>query len=131
MRTLKILTGLAVVGVVLAGASAFVVMAFAPPTVMVAALPDAPKAVPGVQASRAALPAEKARTAALVETDQAMKDAATAVDDVTPQAAHGEGHHARANRGGERYQRDVRRRTDGYTAQARWSSNLPRLHGPE
>jgi hypothetical protein len=125
MRTLRVLTYIAVVCAVLGGASAFVVMAFQPPTVTLASLQEAPKVAPSVQASRNAVPVEKAKTAALVATDQAT------VDDVTPQATQNEGSQARAHRTGERSNREVRRRTDGYTRDARWSSNMPRLHGPE
>lgn len=132
MRTLRVLTYLAVVCAVMGGAAGFVVMAFAPPTVTLAALQETPKTAPGIQASRNALPVEKAKTAALVEKDRAnMKAEETSIDDGTPQATHSESGQARAHRASERSNREVRRRTDGYTRDARWSSNLPRMHGPE
>ena len=97
MRTLRVLTYLAVVCAVMGGAAGFVVMAFAPPTVTLAALQETPKTAPGIQASRNALPAEKAKTAALV--DQAnMKAEETSIDDGTPQATHSESGQARPHR---------------------------------
>jgi hypothetical protein len=125
MRALRVLIYLGVVCAVLGGAAGFVVMAFQPPTVTLASLQEAPKVAPGVQASRNAVPVEKTKTAALGATDQA------AVDDVTPQATQNEGSQARAHRASERSNREVRRRSDGYTRDARWSSSMPRLHGPE
>ena len=133
MGALRLLTYLVVVCAVLGGAAGFVVMAFAPPTVTLAALQEAPKAAPGAQASRNALPVEKAKTAAPVDKDQAnMKAEQAAVDDAPPVVARDENTHARAGRASERSHREVRRRGDGYyTTEARWSSNLPRMHGPE
>jgi hypothetical protein len=60
-----------------------------------------------------------------------MSIVSAAADAAMARAHHDDAESERAAHVKKRTQREGRRRSDGHAAEARWSSNPMRLHGPE
>jgi hypothetical protein len=131
---LGVLPYLAVAVAVVGGSAAFVVFVFQPALVMVPARQETPKVAPRVSGV-AGQKAEKERAAALAKKEQAekfhMSIVSAAADAAMARAHHDDAESERAADAKKRTQREDRRRSDGHAAEARWSSNQVRLHGPE
>src|SRR5215211_661841 len=137
-----VLPYLAVALAVVSGSAAFVVFAFHPALVMVAAQQETPKVAPRVSGV-AGQKAEKERAAALAEKGQAekfrMSIVSTAADAAMARASDNDAARERGAGANERAQREPRRRSrqpeqkaqtaHGYAPESRWSSNPVRLHG--
>ncbi|MFL6824841.1 MAG: hypothetical protein ACJ8E2_00090 [Bradyrhizobium sp.] len=141
---LRVLPYLAVAVAVVSGSAAFVVFAFQPALVMVAAQQETPKVAPRVSGV-AGHKAEKEGAAALAEKEHAeqlrMSIVSTAADAAMARASDNDAARERGAGANERAQREPRRRSRqpeqkaqtayGYAPESRWSSNPVRLHGPE